>query len=89
MVAAAKNVYADFEVNIFFESCRYIAANSPFLYLEYFVAAYESAERARRQFTSIFAIEPRRIGELNEEVSTSLSLIKIWIVSPDGVNIRK
>ncbi len=76
LVAAAKNVYADFEVNIFFESCRYIAANSPFLYLEYFVAAYESAERARRQFTSIFAIEPRRIGELNEEMEYVTQLNK-------------
>lgn len=76
LVAAAKNVYADFEINIFFESCRYIAANSPFLYLEYFASAYESAQRARQQFTSVFAIEPRRIGELNEEMEYVTQLNK-------------
>lgn len=77
LTKAAKNVYADFDVNVFFESCRYIAANSPFLYLEYFASAYESAEKARAQFSEIFALnENRRIPDIDRETEYVLQLMK-------------
>ncbi len=76
-VNAGKNIYAEFDVNLFFESCRYMADNAPFVYLEYYVHAFERARRALEQFNEIFAISPsRKIGDIEAEMEYVTQLTK-------------
>ncbi len=67
--AAGKAIYAEFDERVFFESCRIIADNQPFLLLDYYAGEYERAENARADFAKVFsADEECTSAELNAEI---------------------
>ena len=75
--AAGKSIYADFDERVFFESCRIIEENQPFLLLDYYAGEYERTERAREDFRRIFSIDgDGTTGEINDEIDYVAGIAK-------------
>jgi hypothetical protein len=77
LLTAAKTLYAEFDVRVFYECCKAVVDNHPLLYLEFFMSAYESSQRAGRLFREIFAVAGgRKPLEINAEIEYVGTLIK-------------
>lgn len=54
LFACAEKLYADFDVNLFNESCIDLTRYGTHRYVEFFIAAYDNLARAAKDFATIF-----------------------------------
>lgn len=77
LMNAAKSLYAEFDVRVFYECCRYAVQNHPLLYLEFYINAFERVEKSGALFREIFAVnEKYKMKEINAEIDYTGTLIR-------------